>query len=134
MIAFPKLTRRALLSAAASIAPTVYAQNSRESYPGVSYRNYSRCLPDHLHDLAWFYAKARQTELAKLTTPESIVDRQKWARQTFLKLIGGAFERTPLNAKITGTFERPGYQVQKITYESRPGFWITANLYIPARG
>lgn len=134
MNAFPKLTRRALLGAAASIAPALSAQTNRESYPGVSYRNYSRCLPDHLHDLAWFSARARQTELAKLTTPESIAERQKWARQTFLKLIGGGFERTPLNSKVTGSFERPGYQVQKITYESRPGFWVTANLYIPARG
>ncbi len=40
-------------------------------------------------------------------------------------------ERTPLNAKITGGFERDTYKVEHIIFESRPGFLVTANLYIP---
>ena len=128
-----KLSRRALFKAAAASGPLALAQTVREPYPGVSYRNYARCLPDYLHDLAWSFAKSRQAELAKLVTPETIVERQKWARQTFWRLIGGGFEKTPLNAKVTGTVDRPGYQIQKVVYESRPGFFVTANLYIPAR-
>ena len=127
-----KLSRRALFKAAAASGPLALAQTVREPYPGVSYRNYARCLPDYLHDLAWSFAKSRQAELAKLVTPETIVERQKWARQTFWRLIGGGFEKTPLNAKVTGTVDRPGYQIQKVVYESRPGFFVTANLYIPA--
>ncbi len=150
----PKLTRRALLSATVPLIPLLHTQkalaqnavaqnavgpsgplpNAREPYSGVSYRNYSRCLPDYLHDLAWSLAKARQSELTKLVSPELVIERQKWARQTFWRLIGGGFEKTPLNAKVTGTLDRIGYQLQKVTYESRPGFFVTANLYIPARG
>lgn len=40
-------------------------------------------------------------------------------------------EKTPLNPRITGGFERDGYSVEKIIFESRPGFLVTANLYIP---
>ncbi len=48
------------------------------------------------------------------------------------RLIGGLPEqRTPLNARITGRFERPGYRVEKIVFESLPGFWVTGNLYLP---
>src|SRR5213079_2869036 len=38
---------------------------------------------------------------------------------------------TPLNTRVTGGFERPGYRLEKLVYESRPGMQIPANLYIP---
>lgn len=40
-------------------------------------------------------------------------------------------ERTPLNPRITGILERDGYRVEKLIFESRPGFLVTANLYVP---
>jgi len=40
--------------------------------------------------------------------------------------------RTPLNARVTGSFERQGYRVENIVFESRPGFYVTGNLYLPA--
>ena len=40
-------------------------------------------------------------------------------------------KRTPLNARVTGTIERRHYTIEKLIYESRPGFPVTANLYIP---
>jgi dienelactone hydrolase len=40
-------------------------------------------------------------------------------------------EKTPLNPRITGTLERDQYKIEKIIFESRPGFLVTANLYIP---
>jgi dienelactone hydrolase len=44
----------------------------------------------------------------------------------------GAFpEKTPLNARVTGTIERDVYRIEKIIFESRPGFPVTANLYLP---
>ncbi len=43
-------------------------------------------------------------------------------------------ERTPLNAGTTGSFEREKYKVEKVVYESRPGLFISANLYLPKTG
>jgi len=43
-------------------------------------------------------------------------------------------ERTPLNARTTGTLERKGYRIEKVVYESRPNLFVTANLYVPANG
>jgi cephalosporin-C deacetylase-like acetyl esterase len=40
-------------------------------------------------------------------------------------------EKTPLNAKVTGVVERETYKIEKVIFESRPGFYVTANLYIP---
>ncbi len=53
-------------------------------------------------------------------------------RAKMLDLIGGLPQiRTPLNARVTGVFERPGYRVEKLLFDSLPGFHVTANLYVP---
>lgn len=101
---------------------------------GFYYRDYSRCVPDFLTALARAAYEKRNHELSLLKDAESIRKRQAWARETFWALAGGELERTPLNARKTGEFERPGYRVEKVVYESRPKLFVTANLYIPSTG
>src|SRR5690606_18743341 len=40
-------------------------------------------------------------------------------------------ERTPLNPRVTGVVQREGYRIEKVIFESRPSFPVTANLYLP---
>src|SRR5690606_9194036 len=40
-------------------------------------------------------------------------------------------EKTPLHARVMGKVEREGYTLEKIIFESRPNFLVTANLYLP---
>jgi dienelactone hydrolase len=40
-------------------------------------------------------------------------------------------EKTPLNARIFGRVERDGYSVEKVYFESYPGFYAAGNLYRP---
>ena len=40
--------------------------------------------------------------------------------------------RTDLNVQITGSLECKDFRVEKVIYESRPGFLVSANLYLPA--
>ena len=40
-------------------------------------------------------------------------------------------ERPPLNVRVTGTIRRDGYRIEKLYYESLPGLYVPANLYIP---
>jgi dienelactone hydrolase len=40
-------------------------------------------------------------------------------------------ERTPLQARVTGVLDRDGYRIEKIAFQSRPDFWVTAHLYVP---
>ena len=63
-----------------------------------------------------------------------MVARQRWAKETFWKLAGGEPQRTPLNVQQVGGFDRPGYRLEKLNYESRPGTRIPGNLYLPAAG
>lgn len=120
------LTRRKLLLAGAG---ALAARAQRVDYP-----EYARCLPDFLTELARDAYLRRNDALAKLTTPASVQARQRWVRETFWELVGGMPERTPLNQRTTGTFEREAYRVEKLVYESRPGLHVPANLYIPKTG
>ena len=40
-------------------------------------------------------------------------------------------KKAPLNAKVTGTLDRDGYTLEKVIFESRPKFYVTAHLYLP---
>jgi len=40
-------------------------------------------------------------------------------------------ERTPLGARVTGKLDRDSYTVEKLAFESLPGIYVTANLYVP---
>jgi cephalosporin-C deacetylase-like acetyl esterase len=40
-------------------------------------------------------------------------------------------KKTPLKARVTGKLERDGYAIEKVIFESRPGFLVTAHLYLP---
>jgi dienelactone hydrolase len=39
--------------------------------------------------------------------------------------------RTPLNAVIHGKIDQPEYTIEKVYFESAPGFFVTGNLYRP---
>ncbi|MBI5757796.1 MAG: prolyl oligopeptidase family serine peptidase [Planctomycetales bacterium] len=55
----------------------------------------------------------------------------KLVQQKIRRCFGPEPERTPLNPRITGVVERDAYRIEKVIFESRPGFLVTANLYVP---
>jgi dienelactone hydrolase len=40
-------------------------------------------------------------------------------------------EKTPLRPQITGTLEHDEFTVEKLHFQSRPGLYVTGNLYLP---
>lgn len=42
-------------------------------------------------------------------------------------------ERTPLSPRIYGRVEREGYSIEKVVLETLPGFFLSGNLYRPAK-
>jgi dienelactone hydrolase len=73
----------------------------------------------------------RRREVAAITTPEQIAQRQKKLRAYFLKSLGDLPERTSLNPRIVGLRQYPGYRIERIIFNSRPGHQVTAVLYLP---
>ena len=128
------MTRRQLLALPGAAAFLRLPALSQKPYPGTGYRDYSRCLPDYIRAFAQKAYQQRNEEIARLITAEAVKTRQRWARETFWKLAGGEPEHTPLHGRTVGSFERDGYRVEKVLYESRPELHVPANLYIPKQG
>ncbi len=73
----------------------------------------------------------RRREVAEATTPERIAQRQQRLKSFLLQSLGDLPERTPLNPRIVGSRSCPGYRLERILFESRPGHQVTAVLYLP---
>lgn len=97
----------------------------------LKYSDSSNSLYHHLTDGAYKLLDLRVEKISKLTTAYDWQKRQSQIRQTMYNLLGPFPEKTPLNAKITGRLEKDGYKVENVIYESLPGFYVTASLFIP---
>ena len=139
-------TRRHFLEAAGAIVaaaggacsgrPT--ADTRLSGAPGVELSVNEAALPDYSHDLERYLvrlaaeARERRKQIVDaISTAEAVSERQKTVTEQIWKMLGGPFERTPLNPRVTGTLERQGYRIEKLTFESRPRLYVTANLYLP---
>lgn len=75
----------------------------------------------------------RKAKVRAMRSAADVERRRGYIRDTITASLGGfPAERTPLNARITGVVERDGYRIEKLIFESLPGFPVTANLYVPA--
>ncbi|MEQ9408881.1 MAG: acetylxylan esterase [Fuerstiella sp.] len=76
----------------------------------------------------------RQQRIARLAALQSKADAENYVtscRTRIRTCLGDHPERTPLNPQITAIHERDGYRIENLIFESRPGFPVTANLYVP---
>jgi cephalosporin-C deacetylase-like acetyl esterase len=106
--------------------------------PGVQLNVDVAALPDYSRDLERYLVRLandarerRKRTIAAISTRQEVLDRQKLVVAELWKMLGGPLDRTPLNARVTGTVQRPGYRIEKVTFESRPRLYVTANLYVP---
>jgi dienelactone hydrolase len=85
----------------------------------------------------YFVGCVRQVEQAGIIRRSSLrtkSDAEKYVREVQAKIqqcFGPWPDKTPLNTKVTGIIERDIYNIEKVIFESRPGFPVTANLYVP---
>lgn len=79
-------------------------------------------------------AKVESDFLAKVKTPEDWERARPRYHQEYMDMLGlwPLPEKTPLHATVTGTLDRGDYSVDMVHYQSRPGLYVTANLYRPA--
>jgi dienelactone hydrolase len=73
-------------------------------------------------------ANARRAALRSRDDAERYV---RDVRERIARCFGPFPERTPLNARITSIHKRDGFQIENVIFDSRPGFPVTANLYVP---
>src|SRR5438552_4657877 len=68
---------------------------------------------------------------AALRTKADAEDYVRRVREKIRSCFGPFPDKSPLHPRITGRVEREAYTIEKIIFESRPQFLVTANLYVP---
>ncbi len=56
---------------------------------------------------------------------------RRGVRQKVEQCFGPLPQRVPLNPRITGILDRGTYRIEKVIFDSRPDFPVTANFYVP---
>lgn len=84
----------------------------------------------------YFQRETAQLSTACLADIRSLEDwtarRDRYRRQLYEMLgLAPLPPRTPLKPVVTGTLDHPQFTVEKLHFQSRPGLYVTANLYIP---
>ncbi len=96
-----------------------------------AYNRFPRMMQDYFLDrVGESLAKSRKRR-ASLKTKQDAEAYVKDVRAKITQCFGPWPEKTSLNARITGTIERDTYKIEKVIFDSRPGFPVTANLYLP---
>jgi dienelactone hydrolase len=76
----------------------------------------------------------RENAIAEIRSVADAEQRKQSVRETLLSLIGGLPDYNgPLNPRITGRIQSENYAIEKVIFESLPGFYVTANLYRPSQ-
>jgi cephalosporin-C deacetylase-like acetyl esterase len=124
---------------AISAAPAMFsalAHSSAAASP-TEIRPYSAEMPDML--LAYLSGRTNRLaaewdrKRARITTPAELEERNRFVRARCIEMVHGLPERTPLDPVVVRTHERDGYHIENLMFQSRPSFWVTASLYLPAR-
>lgn len=85
--------------------------------------------------------RARRTAVNQRETAawREMKSREEWERYRDAKINAlraslGEFPPVPadLKVKVTRTIDGDGFRIENVVFESRPGLWVTANLYSPA--
>lgn len=131
------LLRWAAASGAGALAmpgwhlPRAFGQEAKGATNLAPLNRFSRMVQE------WFVDQVKEAEakikqrLAGLKTKEDAEGYVRLVQARIRESFGPEPERTPLNARVTGVVERDTYKIEKIIFESRANFPITANLYIP---
>jgi len=108
------------------------------SQPEFSLFNYWEYQPDHqnvlyksLTDIGLSQLTEREQAISSLKNKVDWEKRQEEVRDKLKTIIGDFPDKTPLNPKVTGILKGDGFRVEKVIYESQPGLYITAALFIP---
>jgi dienelactone hydrolase len=84
--------------------------------------------------------RVREAVWAERKAWDQVESREDWERFRDERIAAlrksiGEFppERPPLDARVTARHEGDGYQLENVVFQSRRNYWMTANLYLPAK-
>jgi cephalosporin-C deacetylase-like acetyl esterase len=118
-----------------SFFPSFSQENEEEDlnvfWKWLRWNNPGSLFTDHMISQADTYYDLRDKTIDGLKTEDDWLKRQEEVKEKLQELIGPFPEKSDLNPRITGVIKKEGYRIEKIIYESMPGFYVTGCLFIP---
>src|SRR3989475_6869855 len=86
-------------------------------------------------EMSWHQDEERRKDWAQIRTEEDLLRIQQKLEKELLAMVGGLpSQKTPLNPQITGKVPMNGFHIEKLIFESLPGVYVTALVYVPENG
>jgi dienelactone hydrolase len=115
-----------------------YLSNSNSSSVAYAFHCHYRLPDKESHEPLWQYldAVASSPSPPYPRTFSSLAEFQQYKKGAVTRLRGSLGldpwpDRTPLNARTVGVLDRDDYTIEKVIFESQPGFLVDALLYLP---
>ena len=120
-----------ILSVLNGLQPALLSQDLDVIESWLVHKDSANSLYNYLADQSFELLEQQTRKVDQLETRQDWLAEQEKSRQALRKVIGPFPEKTPLNVAITGVYEGDGYRMEKVVYESMPGYHVTAGLFIP---
>lgn len=130
-VIFSFLITSVFLTLAQEKPQSVFSTNSGNKV-WLFYQNNHQALYKIMSDEAFELLEQRAERVKELDTKEEWTDYQQELKEKYRASLE-KFQKTPLNAKVTGKLERETFTVEKVVFESFPGFYVTAGMFIPKK-
>ena len=90
---------------------------------------------DYQTEMAWQQDDERRKAWEGLRTEQDLLAVQQKVEEHLLAMLGGLpSERTPLHPRITGKVQMDGFRIEKLIFQSLPGIYVSALVYVPENG
>jgi dienelactone hydrolase len=97
----------------------------------LEYTDANNSLYHYLKATAFQSLSQRRALIETIQTQKDWENRRGWARATLQQMLGSFPAKTALQARTVATIEKPTYRVENVIFESIPGLYVTASLFIP---
>lgn len=109
---------------------SVFYVNRGKNLEWLSFSSNNDALYRIISNEAFKHLENRKNLVTGLETKADWLAYQNSVKQKLCSSLS-KFEKSPLNPEITGVLERENFVVERIIYESHPGFYVTASLFLP---
>ncbi|NCB08721.1 MAG: xylan esterase, partial [Bacteroidia bacterium] len=132
VLAFVSLIFSFFLTVAQETPKSVFSDNRGSDSKWFLYQNNQQALYKIITGEVFDLLDQRAKRVNQLETAADWTEYQREMKPKFAAPLA-RFEKTPLNARITGKLDRENFTVEKIIYESHPGFYVTSCLFLPKK-
>lgn len=106
----------------------VSAQGEFKALPWSQSTAYNSYL---MRDVHRQFASRQSAIQQAFTSPAGMQEYLEGCRERYKQIVGTFPEKENLNVQVVGKIQGTGYYIEKIIFESKPGRYVTAHLYMP---